>query len=80
MTRVKNPPTDAGKAYKLAAAEFRAKLVADKRPIEGEVLPSDGAIRAVLSGKPIPLDRLEALFGPGAIDLPEFRLTRKPSS
>jgi hypothetical protein len=63
--------------YKLAAAARRAEIALTNLPLECEVLPIAGKIRVVLSGKPIPRDRHEALFGLSAIDIPEFRQARE---
>jgi hypothetical protein len=78
MTAVeKKAPIGLNTPYKLAAAARRAKIASTKLPLEREVLPIAGKIRVVLSGKPIPRDHQEALFGFSAIDIPEFRQARK---
>jgi hypothetical protein len=76
MTAVKKAQVDASTAYKLAAAARRAKVAATVMSLEREIVPAAGRIRVVLSGKPITRDRQETLFGPSAIDIPEFRLAR----
>jgi hypothetical protein len=45
MTTAKKPQEEPNAAYKLAAAEMRAKLAANKVAVEHEVLPSGGRIR-----------------------------------
>jgi hypothetical protein len=77
MTTAKKPQEEPSAAYKLAAAEMRAKVASNKLAIEHEVLPSGGRIRLVLKGRPIARGELEALFGPSAIDLPELRRALK---
>lgn len=78
MTAVKKAPIGASTAYKLAAALRRAKVAtAMAATLEREVRPRSGRIHVVLSGKSISRDRQETLFGPSAIDIPEFGQARK---
>jgi hypothetical protein len=66
----------ASENYKLAAALRRAKVASTATTLEREVRPTEGKIRVVLSGKVISRDHQESLFGPAAIDIPEFRQSR----
>jgi len=77
MTAVKKAPAGESTSYKMAAALRRAKFAATATTLEREVRPTLGRIRAVLSGKPISRDRQITLFGPSAIDIPEFGQSRK---
>ena len=77
MTSIKKEPLDAKAIYKLKAALLRAEVAATRVRLDREVLPVDGWIRVVLSGKGIPRDQQETLFGPSSIDIPEFREARK---
>ena len=77
MTAVKKVPSLNSVDYRLAAARLRAKLAASNTAIDGEILPIDGVIHVVLDGKPIPWHLQESLFGPSAIDIPEFREARR---
>jgi hypothetical protein len=78
MTAVKKAPIGASTSYKLAAALRRAKVAtAWAATLEREVRPSGGKIRVVLSGKSISRDRQATMFGPSAIDIPEFGQARK---
>lgn len=78
MTAVKKTPIGASTAYKLAAALRRAKVAtALTGTLEREVRPTSGRIRVVLSGKSIARDHQESMFGPSAIDIPEFGQARK---
>lgn len=81
MTAVKKASNATGPtaSYKLAAALRRAKVAAAATPLEREIRPVAGKIRAVLNGKILSQDRQEALFGPGAIDIPEYKQARKTS-
>ena len=80
MTAPKKSPLSQDAAYKLAAAARRAKVASAGATIEDEVKPSQGRIRVTLAGKPISRDRCAAVFGPSAIDIPEFSSVRKRKS
>ena len=77
MTALKKMPPSQYSSYKLAAAARRAEVASMAAPMSGEVQPSQGRIRVVLSGKPIRRERQAALFGPSSIDIPEFSIIRK---
>jgi len=76
MTDLKVPLLSQIHAYKLTAAARRARLACATVPIDGEVIPSEAGITITLSGKPISGERLVALVGQSAIEIPEFSLAR----
>ncbi|WP_147330475.1 MULTISPECIES: hypothetical protein [unclassified Duganella] len=63
-------------SYRLEAALRRSKQAATHIALEHEVQPAEGKIRVVLNGAPIPRDMQESLFGPSAINIPEFGQAR----
>ncbi|MYN18089.1 hypothetical protein GTP81_15115 [Rugamonas sp. FT107W] len=63
-------------SYKLEAALRRSRHAAAHIPLELEVQPTEGKIRVALDGRPIPRDMQESLFGPSAINIPEFGQAR----
>lgn len=63
--------------YKLEAALRRSKQAATHIALEHEAQPAEGKIRVVLNGAPIPRDVQESLFGPSAINIPEFGRARR---
>lgn len=73
MTTIKKPLYPEGMSYEEAAALHRAKVIAKAIPMEREILPVNGRIHVILSGKPIPEHRRDELFGPSKIDIPELR-------
>lgn len=77
MTALKKTPPSQNSAYKLAAAARRAKIASMGAPIVGELKPSQGRIRVTLGGKIISRDSRSGVFGPSAIDIPEFSIVRK---
>ncbi|NGZ88125.1 hypothetical protein [Duganella aceris] len=79
MTAIKRSLNTQKASYKTAAAKRRAEIAATAMPLAREILPVNGSIHVVLSGKPIPEDRWEELFGPSKIDIPEFRQLIKKS-
>jgi len=63
-------------SYRLEAALRRSKQAATHIALELEVQPTEGKIRVALDGRPIPRDVQESLFGPSAINIPEFGQAR----
>jgi hypothetical protein len=62
-------------AYRIKAAARRAKIAADVSPIENELIPFEGRIRARLNGKA--MSPSASVIGPTSIDIPEFSEARK---
>lgn len=73
MTTVKKAQST---SYKLEAALRRSKQAATHIALEHEVQPTEGKLRVVLNGAAIPRDMQESLFGPSAINIPEFGIAR----
>jgi hypothetical protein len=77
MTTAKNVKIDNLATYKVAAALRRKNLSAKRIPLPQEVHPVGGKIRVVLTGGKIQKGKLESMFGPSAISIPEFAEERK---
>lgn len=77
MTTPKKISYSPNSSYKLEAAARRARVASAAVPIAGEVKPEQGRIRVTLGSKPISKERLMVIFGPSAIDIPEFSSVRK---
>lgn len=78
MTAAKKAPLDAHNSYALASAIHRAKVVAKRQHHPDEILPVDGRLHVELAVKPIPQGMETTVFGESSIDIPEFKLERKP--
>ncbi len=70
-----DPRSGKTSAYRVEAAARRSKVAANLAPIENELIPVGGRIRATLNGKTIRLSA--SVIGPTSIDIPEFSIARK---
>lgn len=73
MTTAEKVPLDEPDSYALVTASYRAKVLAKRQPVPDEIVPVDGTLNVVLSGKPIPRGMEAAVFGESRIDIPEFQ-------
>lgn len=78
MTTAEKVPLDESDSYALATANHRAKVLAKRQPGPDEILPVNGKLHVVLTGKPIPRGTEAAVFGESRIDIPEFKPERQP--
>lgn len=78
MTAAEKVPLDESDSYALATAKHRAKVLAKRQHRPDEILPVNGTLHVVLTGKPIPRGMEAAVFGESRIDIPEFKPERKP--
>lgn len=73
MTTTKTAPFDLA-SYKAAAAKLREQFANNMPPPHpDEILPVNGKLHVVLSGKPLPPEVMAELYRTSSTELPEFR-------
>lgn len=77
MTTTKPAPFDLA-AYNIAAEKMLAEYAKNIPPLHpDEILPVNGVINVVLSGKPFSPEFMQELYRRSRIDIPEFRIERE---
>lgn len=73
MTTTKTAPLDLA-SYRIAAAKMREQFAKSMPPPHpDEILPINGKLHVVLSGKSLPPEVMAELFRRSSTEIPEFR-------